>query len=91
MSSCSLVAALIGGFVNRLQAKHGIILFVTFAVAGLFLSLFSFKISHFTQLYPKGIIQYYYNAGVGLASFELIEEANIRINNFGAQGVYVGH
>jgi len=30
-----------------------------------------------------GIIQYYYNAGVGLASFELMEEATNRLNTFG--------
>merc|ERR1712137_145138 len=29
------------------------------------------------------IIQYYYNAGVGLASFELMEEAASRVKNFG--------
>jgi len=54
----------IGGFVQRLQAKHAIALFITFIISG--------------------IIQYYYNAGVGLASFELMEVSGNRINNFGA-------
>ena len=63
LGSAACLAGGIGGFVQRLQAKHAIALFVAFGISG--------------------IIQYYYNAGVGLASFELMEEAGNRINNFG--------